>query len=686
MKSIFQQILRLPALLASGLMALPGHTLAEEPAILIPVEEPAGWRIEWPTVEGQQYQLQRSRDLLSWENVFAVPVKATGGSLKFLDPAAAGQDRAYWRVIRLGISTVPLTVSPVVASFRSTQSGLRADLGVLTGGTEEVTRVEFLDGTRLLGAAVPGGNGDDWSFLLPGDLEQPQILDLRARATPAEGEAVATPPRRLLLADPSRFIPLGADGSRLYGEFIEVDASDRLGAFVFYPEGLGDADLTTGVHFEFPSGTELPFLNGVPSIQFSTARFFAGHEDPAPVSVSGSTRRLPLNGISPAVVRPLLGLPAEAPVPVRFGRTEMLWQTGSLGRQGWQALKVRGAAASFAVPDQQFNSTIVRDPEAKAAWLVDRYSGEWRPVPGGPVFRVPAADPLTFHHNREHLFFGSGTVEVEFPNGARARGSVALRNDVFEFRFEGRSITLPALAAVRRLLPTDPALCVPAGPATPGQLDLAAQCLVSFRDLFRSLASGGQEQSPVSPAAAPAPLPTPEDSAGATLSAWASRLASWGADRSGVSLVPPDLGQLSSAVGGAVRTGVAAHEPATPLKMIRDLLVLRRHAPGIIGNSNPGHRLPGPTGPGGRRIVYCRDPPHHRPRRTRSGRGKRRNCSLVTGGGLGCRSRAGSRRRSPAETAPRRPGQSLPQPRPGPCGSGGGEVPGPAANRSGLRK
>ena len=556
--------------------------------VVPPVQDPQGWRVEWFSIPGEQYQLQRSTDLLVWQDMFALPVTATGQSMVFHDTAALDLKRTFWRVLSLGVPSEPVTVSSVAASFRTTGAGLQAELGVVTGGTKTVSSVVFLNGSETLGTAAFTAGRNAWSLVLPGDLSNPRAVDLLARVTTEEGTVLETPVRSLLLADPSRFIPLGAGNQRAYGDFVDMDAQNKLGAFVFYPEGLGDGDATAGVHFEFSAGAELQTLNNQPGILFQSAKFFGGHSDTVPDQVSGAARRLDINHVSPAAVGPMLGLAAGAPVPLLFGRTSMQWRGGELNASGWAALKVRGAAADFVLPGHQFNARIVNDPETQTAWLVDCYAGEWNPLPGGPVFRVPAADPLKFHHNRESLFFAGGTVEVEFPGGTMARGSVSFRNNVFEFRFQGRSITIPALGAVRRLLPANPEQCVPGGIATPGQLDLAAECLKSFRTVCRTVSAGGQEQSALAETETLTPPASPSDPAGTALEAWAARIASWGADHFGLTLGSADLEELSKAVADAGKTGTAANEAATPLKMVRDILSLRRHAPAAVGQGAEG--------------------------------------------------------------------------------------------------
>jgi flagellar motor protein MotB len=571
----------LPVLFAGAAM----RTMAQGRFEVLPVLESAGWRVEWPTIPGHRYKLQRSTDLLSWQDALVLPATATGSSLVFNDVFALGQERVYWRALDMGVPADTLNISWVFASFRSTESGLKAELGVITEGEDPVASLEILNGAEVLGSATFIAGRNIWSLLLPDDLSNPRTVDLRSRATTESGIVRETQERHLLLADPTRFIPLNDSGQRLYGDFIETNLDDSLKAFVFYPEGLGDADQTTGVHIEFPAGARVVTLNNEPGIEFSAATFFGGHTDTAPVQISGVQRRLEIDHVSPAVLAPMLGLPAGAPVPLLFGRTPVQWRSGELNAFGWRALKVRGTAADFVLPPQQFTARVVEDPETKMPWLVDCYAGEWRPLPGGPVFRVPVADPLKFHHNRESFFFAGGTVEVEFPNGTMARGSVSFRNNVFEVRFAGRSITIPALGAVRRLLPASPELCVPAGAATPGQLDLAAECLKSYRTVFRAVSAGGQEQSALEATETLTPPAAPSDPAGAALEAWAGRVASWRADHFGLTLTNADLEELSKAVADAGKTGVAANEPATPLKMVRDILSLRRHAPAAVGTS-----------------------------------------------------------------------------------------------------
>lgn len=453
----------------------------------------------------------------------------------------------------------------------------------------------FFDGANPLGPALPG-IGHTWAFELDWAGTPPQTRHLRAEVTTEDGTVFFTPVQSFLVADPAKFIRLSAEGTPAlrranaaggngaetpaYGQFIGADADGRLEAFLFYPESLGDPTLKTGAHFEFPSGATVQTQNGVTEIEFTAAKFYRGHVDPSPLVAAPGTHRLNINAVTPAAVAAALELSADESMGLLWAVVPVRWLDGALSQAGWAGLNVRLPIGEFLLPSDQECALVSFDPRSGDPRLVVCYHGQWTPFAGGPLFRIPRAEPLKLYLSLDGTIAAHGTVETVFPNGAEVRGSVAWRAPNFELRFQGRNIVIPALGSLQRALPTDPEACLPSV-ATSTELDAAAACLASLRDTYRWLALGGLAEVDLARAETFAPLPTPTDSVGAALGAWAARLASWSADRAGQTLDAEMLADLLQVVSNAARSGEAAHDLPTVLQLLRGVLLAARHLPSV---------------------------------------------------------------------------------------------------------
>ncbi len=548
--------------------------------------QPNQWSLSWPTQPGQRYVLQKSADLTVWIDAGAGAINATGATTTQVDAGLAGHGRTFWRVAHLGGALEPIAVSPVVASYQLGSSESKALLRIVTGGFQVVDRVLFFDQGVLLGNAVQGLSGS-WSFNLVWDGRAPRPQRVTARVTTEDGLILDTPVQAFLLADPGRFVPLSPNGAPAHGEFVAIDASGRLAPFLFYPEGTGDATMRTGAHFEFAAGAALVSVNGGSQLEFSAGRFHRGHVDPTPLAASAGTHRLSIDDVTPGVVASALGLSSGTALDLFWGNLPVGWSDGALRELGWAGLRVRPLLGNFALPSGQECARIVFDPWTGEASLVVCFHGDWVPFAGaaGPRFRIPRNEPLKVRLSSSGRFDAQGTVETFLPDGATLRGAVSWVEPNFEARFEGRNFVIPAFTSLRRALPSSPALCLPAGAsATALELDAAARCLTSFRDVYRALAMGGLAESPVSAgAAATSPLSEPVDPVGTALHAWAARLASWTADRPGQNLDETMRADLAKLVGNAAKTGESAHELATVLKLLREDLILQNHRAAGVG-------------------------------------------------------------------------------------------------------
>jgi hypothetical protein len=525
--------------------------------------------LAWPTQPGLQYTLQKSTNLVDWTDVLTLV--AQGDTANHVASIILSELRVFWRVVRLGAAEEPVAISPVIASYQVGEAVTKALVKIVTGGTQIVTNVIFFDHGVFLGQATPS-LGNTWTFGLVWDGRSPQPRTLSARAITTDGTILATPAQTLLLADPSQFVPLKPDGSRDYGQFVVIDSNGKLAPFHFFPEGLGGAVSQTGAHFEFPDGAILRSQTGMGEIEFTSALFYRGRADTTPLAATAGTHRLSLDAVTPSAVTAALGLPSNVNVPLLWGRIPVAWLDGELGGSGWAGLKVRLPIGEFSLPQGQEFPRISVNPNSGDPALTITYFGEWVPFPGGPIFRIPRSEPLKLYLSLSGRLYAQGTVETAFSSGATVRGSVAWRDPYFELRFQGRNIVIQALSSLKRALPANPELCAPAG-STVTELDAAAKCLSSFRDVYRGLALGTAAQVDTTTNVPTTPLPEPLDSVGTALSAWASRLASWTTDRAGQVLDPEMITDLGRVVENAAKTGESANDLATVLKLLRDTLI-----------------------------------------------------------------------------------------------------------------
>lgn len=570
----------LPSLSTAAVIAcLVGWTAASETPTLdaglqiVRAVAPDQWRVSWTAQPGQRYRLQKSQGLTSWTD--AAEITAATAQIEVEDEGFPDARRVFWRVQQLGAA---MTTSSVVAAYQLGESASKALLQVSAEGTEPVAGVVFFENGVALGNAVPG-EGNTWTFDLLWDGAAPRPAQISAAITGVDGTSGAVPVRRLLLADPAQFVPLGADGKPAYGQFVPLNADGSLAAFLFYPEGAGDSPRVTGAHFGFPAGATMEVSGPVPRIQFTSGKFFRSGEDEAPLDAVAGARSVPVSGVDPAAVAGALGLPAGTPMHLLWGRTPLRWRGGVLSPQGWAGLRLDLFIGELNLPGLQANAAVVFDPATGVPSLVVCYSGEWRPAPGGPLFRIPAADPLKVYLDLAGRFRASGTAEATFPNGSVARGSISWRDPNFEFRFQGKAINIPALNTLGGVLPQNPEECVPAGTGT-AELDEAERCLTAFRDALRQTALGSSGQATTTAAApATAPLATAEDPAAAALAGWAARLESWNADRSGTLLTVSAVTDLTRVIAEAGRLAEGAADTATVSRIGRHLFSLARTAP-----------------------------------------------------------------------------------------------------------
>ena len=196
---------------------------------VIPSGSPGAWKITWRSVEGALYRLDRSDNMGTWGDVLT----KTGleDETSAIDSEATGP-KNFWRVVRLDAGGVPLVISEVMVGYQLDGTTSSALFRILAGGSETVQSVVFYDQGVSLGNAQPGF-GNTWSFSIDWDEANPEPKAIDAEVMTEEGTSARTLVERFLLADPTKYIPLDAEGKPLYGEFVPVDENGELGAFLF---------------------------------------------------------------------------------------------------------------------------------------------------------------------------------------------------------------------------------------------------------------------------------------------------------------------------------------------------------------------------------------------------------------------------------------------------------------------
>jgi len=496
--------------------------------------------------------------------------------------AGAGVQQSFYRIVQLA-DQAPLTVSPIDITLNTTNGRPDALLRLTTSGTETVNSVAFFDGGVFLGFGQPGFESD-WSFALPGDSLTPRVRRISARVITIEGTTNDSAVTAVLQMDTSRLVPLAPDGTPRYGQFVSIDDMGNLGPCRFYPEGVGDAATLTGAHFEFPDGATFREQNGVEGLDFTVGEFSRGAQDAEPLMVNLGTHSLDFDNVTPAAVANALGLPTGSTLSLLWNGLPLPWLEGALNASGWTALKILPPIGDFLLPNGQECALISFDPGSGDPTLIVCFHGEWTPFAEGPLFRIPRAEPLKIYVSLSGNIAAHGTVEAVFSGGPTLRGSVSWRHPNFEVRLQGRNITIPPLASLKRALPANPDAAIPPGNST-AELDSAAKLLASFRDTYRSLSMGGAAESSLEGGDALAPLGQPADPSGTALGAWAARLASWAVDRAGQTLDAQMLADLQKTVLNAAKTAESVNDMPTVLKLLRDALVLQQNRDVPLGAS-----------------------------------------------------------------------------------------------------
>ncbi|GEM_PF-5901171 len=547
---------------------------------------PSGWELRWESEAGVSYTLERRDSLLSgtWNAVGTMEAQGGISSMRDVLPLQGG--KRFWRVIQLTPGGEPLTISDIQAAAELDGPISAALFQITTSGTDTIQSVIFYDDGVPLGNAQPEGNGA-WSFTVDWQGANPQIRSLEAEVTTEEGIVRRSALKGFLLADPNQYIPLNEEGALQIGGFIPVDETGQLGPFEFYPEGIGGGADVTGVHIRFPAGARLlpveeanvsdagdhPVQDETDtSFSFSEALFYRGGNDLEPVTVNVGERSLPLGRLTPDVIATAFDLPNGA-VELCWGDTCVLWEGGTLG-DGWSNLSVDLNLGDFGLPDQKLTAQVRFDPISGEFFLTVSYHGSWTPLED-TTFIISEANPLTLYLSRSGEFSAHGAAEARFPGGTTLKGSLSWKDPVFEFSFEGKGISIPALNDLAGKLPEiDAENLVPEMGASSSELDELELKLLGLQQGFRGLVQGSLSQAESSLSLAePAlsldlPPVRPLHPASAALSGWANMMSSL---TTAVSLSPEEVERLGETMYHAGKHAQATDDLEVALRVFASL-------------------------------------------------------------------------------------------------------------------
>ncbi len=550
------------------------------------------WQILWRSEPGEDYTLQRSRDLITWENVTTLTAEAT--TTGYVEEAAANEPLMMWRVLGPdGTATDPIKVSDASPTLTANTSADTTTLGVVIESEEPIATVKYFDGDAELGTASPTLGGG-WIFPLEQNPAVPRIVQLSVEVTTVSGTTVRTPANGFLVADPAKFVALQPRAAQQVkegfvsqtGAFIEATAEGLLEPFLYYPEGVGDPQLLTSAHFAFAAGATLIEEAGITRLLFDEADFHRSALDEFPIPSRPGSHELDLENVVPGWLQDHFAVATGEPVRLLWGGTEVAWESGSLGSDGWAGLEVTPPLGDFILPAFRTNVRISSDPESGETFLTVCFHGEWAPIPNSELtFRIPQADPLKVYLSTGGDLEAHGTLEAVFPDGAEVRGSVSWRDPNFEISLEGRGFTIPALGSLKNLAPVNPLANLPSGNSE-AELDELTERLFAYRQIYRNLATSGLKHADITDLTEYLPAAGPTNGAGSVLEAWAWRLHSWASDRAGESLTDASLAELEELIAGAAKTAEAAHDLPSALKLLRDFLILTEGAiEAIDGNA-----------------------------------------------------------------------------------------------------
>lgn len=447
-----------------------------DPGLSIEVQDTVV-RLKFALESGQAYEIQRSSTLSSdWEVVSEGT--ASGSEIVYISTLDA--PRIFWRIVSIDGNGEVLEISDVVVSYILSGEQADAILQVDTQSSETVNSVVFYDGNIPMGSASPSGS-NVWTFQFPWDPDQPETYAFSARATSSTNATATSSVSRLLLADPSRFIPLDDAGNPQPGQFVGVNPDGTLRPFLYRPEGSLITRGGFGLELEFGDGTVLELVDGHYTFSFAHAVLRMDAAGVRQFSQSGSeVHQLQIDALEPTSLRAAFGISSDVDLILETSDGFPLrWKGGALGGTGIAGLDVEPQLPEgLPLPDTPLGTYTIEDVLTGRTQLAFAYAGKINL--GTTTIEIPSATPFVFTWDVASGIQLQGGAKVTLPGGAAIRAKVSFAHPTYAFEFDARSIELPLAGALTDLLPTNAAESIPSGDADHAERVISIKCLNAY--------------------------------------------------------------------------------------------------------------------------------------------------------------------------------------------------------------
>ncbi|MBX3745149.1 MAG: hypothetical protein KF833_07545 [Verrucomicrobiae bacterium] len=473
--------------------------------------EANGWRLTWTTIPNGTYTLERwTLDDLGavgeppWTPV--ATVLATGTTASVVDPTSLGASRRFYRVV-LESSDLEAPILSDFAAVPATLAGQPAvRLEITAQDNVGVADVRFFLGSTPLGPGTPvAGVPDRWALTLPFDLEPGAAVLFLAEALDAAGNAAVSAPLRYGTPESDRFLAIDASG-RPTGEVLAPLPDGTLPPFEYRPAATGRSQTLT---LRFPAGARVVEVEGREYLEFTQATPSFGDDSPLQFAPRppgalhgppGGPFLLPVGPLSVADLAPVLGSTPEDGIPVLFfGQFPMLWTAGVLEDYGIRGARFAPNGLGIPLPPESGDyPDFVLDLDAATEVALPFY-GEFilpdgtdfpaqvRTGPGDPGWLTLRADGTLDYRNRSML---------RLPGGGRVGADISLDLPVLRLQFFADRVHVPMLGNLAALLPTNAAVCIPAGTVATN-LALAERCLQGFVRAYQLFSASAASISPI---------------------------------------------------------------------------------------------------------------------------------------------------------------------------------------------
>ena len=403
------------------------------PQLLAPIPLAVGsWRLQWTSVAGKVYRLQRSPggnpSSAAFQWIDLASLTATGSTSHFDDTGVDSTGHRFYRVIQLD-GTIP--AGTVVTIPTANPSALTANGVVILATTATdaagIASVRFFDGIADLGAAVHA-EGDQWRLVWPADGLSNGIHPITAQAFNASGVATTSTALSFTVQisssqqqQPLGRLTLGADRFSTNGTSVVPTGNVRVGLASIESTGTVSIDTGNGL-VSGSGGITLPGLGVVFTGPYSL--------DPATGWLKArSASAAQLADAALASVPPTIALSSQSTLAPR--RIEVNVVDGALRGDGVATLVVPGPNAGTLRADGAFEY----DPAAFSLAVVGTF--QWRAISGTGRVSIRLNDST---------FVVTGLMNVPAAGGGN---SIALANATLRMTLDVTGLPIASISGQR---------------------------------------------------------------------------------------------------------------------------------------------------------------------------------------------------------------------------------------------